>query len=54
MKNKNPRYAFQFKLLNLLNDLSLRGKWNELQFDRKYFNNILTRFYINSYWKVRF
>ena len=36
----------------MLNKLSLCGKWKELKFGLKLFNKILTRHYINFYWKV--
>lgn len=46
------RYAFQSRLLTMVNELSLRGKWTELKIGLKYYNKVLTRYYINSYWKV--
>lgn len=47
-----PRYAFQSRLLLMINELSLKGKWFELKIALKYFNKVLTKYYINSYWKV--
>jgi hypothetical protein len=44
--------AYQLKLIILLNELSLREKWPELLTGLRYLNKIVTRFYIDSYWKV--
>jgi hypothetical protein len=46
------RNGFQMKLLHLLNELSTRHKWKELQAGLKHLNENCNRFYINSYWKV--
>lgn len=42
------------KLLIILNELSLRGKWTELTIGLKFLNRIITRNYIDSYWKYTF
>jgi len=47
-------HAFQSKLLIILNEMSLRGKWTELTIGLKYLNGIITRNYIDSYWKYLF
>jgi len=48
----NQRHGFQLKLLRIISEFSLRGKWDELSVGLKYLNRIITRFYIDSYWKV--
>lgn len=45
-------HGFQSKLHVLLKELSLRGKWTELAIGLKFLNGIITRNYIDSYWKV--
>lgn len=50
----NQRHLFQLKLLKTINNLSLCGKWNELSIALKYLNSIITRHYIDSYWKYLF
>jgi hypothetical protein len=52
--NKKYKHAYQYKLLVILNDFSSRGKWNELNVALKYMNRILTRHYIDIYWKYLF
>jgi hypothetical protein len=51
--NNQTKYAFQYKLANLLRKLSRASKWNELEMGLKYMNSILTRHYMNIYWKVK-
>jgi hypothetical protein len=48
---KQFKHAYQFKLFMLLNELNMRGKLDELQIGLKYMNKILTRYYIDIYWK---
>ena len=50
-KHNNMKNSVQMKVLLMLNDLSLRGRWEELRFGLKLLNKILTRFYIKPYWK---
>jgi hypothetical protein len=40
------------KVLVMLNELRLRGKDRELEYGLNYLNRIVTRFYIDAYWKV--
>ena len=47
----NGRHEFQLRLLIVLNELRLRGKWSELAFGMKYLNRIITRNYVDPYWK---
>jgi hypothetical protein len=51
---KNFKHAYQFKLFIMLNELNMRGKWDELKIGLKYMNKILTRNYIDIYWKYLF
>lgn len=51
---ENLRYAHPLRILLMLNDLSLKGKWNVLREGLFHLNKILTRHYISSYWKFVF
>ncbi|RMZ94177.1 TATA box-binding -associated factor RNA polymerase I subunit A [Brachionus plicatilis] len=53
-KTVRPRYAYQSRLLTMINELSLRGKWTELKIGLKFFNKVLTKYYIDAYWKFLF
>ena len=46
------KHGYQIKVLLMLNKLSSKGKWEELRLGLKIFNKILTRHYIDHYWKV--
>ncbi len=48
----NQRHGFQLKVLKIISEFSLRGKWSELVVSMKYLNRIITRFYVETYWKV--
>lgn len=54
MNDNNSRHSFQLKLLVIINDLRLRGKWPELALGLKYLNGIINRHYLDPYWKVNF
>lgn len=47
----NKRHSFQLNLLSVLNKLSLKNKYPELTIGLKFLNGIITRNYIDSYWK---
>lgn len=51
MNDNNSRHSFQLKLLVIINDLRLRGKWPELALGLKYLNGIINRHYLDPYWK---
>lgn len=48
------KHGHQIKILIMLNRLSLKGKWNELKFGLRIFNKIVTRYYIDHYFKFVF
>jgi hypothetical protein len=54
MKSSTIKNAYQMKVLIMLNEFHSRGKITELEFGLKYLNKIVTRFYIDAYWKVGF
>jgi hypothetical protein len=48
------KHGHQIKVLMMLNKLSAQGRWLELRTGLKIFNKILTRHYIDHYWKFVF
>jgi hypothetical protein len=51
---KHFKHAYQFKLFIMLNEFNMRGKWDELKIGLKHMNKIVTRRYIDIYWKYLF
>jgi len=48
------KHGHQIKVLMLVNRLSAQAKWNELNSGLKIFNKIITRYYIDHYFKLVF
>jgi hypothetical protein len=48
------KHGHQIKVLMLVNRLSAQAKWNELNSGLKIFNKIITRYYIDQYFKLVF
>ena len=46
--------AHQRKLLIIAKEFSMRSKWNELKTVLLLLNKILTRYYLDAYWKYLF